>query len=104
MTSVPSDDEARVAEIDHDPVDCITDELKRANASGAVVAQEGDLDDLVGNMLAEGYTLDETVYVHGKRIRYLTRPERPLATTIQHRDPSQELFPLVDDDEDPEEV
>lgn len=103
MTSVPPDDEARAPEIDHDPVGCIVDELKRANASGAVVAQDGDLNDLVNNMLAEGYTLSETVYVHGKRIRYLVPPERPLVTTTQRRDPSQELFPLVDDDEDPEE-
>lgn len=72
---VASDEEvAWVSVEDHDPVGCIVDELRRGGASGAVVAQDGSLDDLVDNMIAEGYTLGETVYVHGKRIRYLIPP------------------------------
>lgn len=60
------------AHTSHGPAECIVKELKRAGATGAVVADGGDLDGLVANMLAEGYALGETVYVHGKRIRYLT--------------------------------
>ena len=84
-----------------DPVGYIVGELKRANASGAVVAQEGGLDELVENMLAEGYTLGETVYIHGKRIRYLELPGS--LTTHQWRESSQEVPALVEDRQDIEE-
>lgn len=66
---------APVVSAEPDPVECVIDELKRANASGAVVAQEGNLDELVENLLAEGWVPGETVYMHGRRIRYLTPPD-----------------------------
>lgn len=66
---------ARVAGIDHDPVSCIVAELQRAGAGAAIVAHGGSLDAEVRGMLADGYVLGETVYLHGKRIRYLVKPE-----------------------------
>lgn len=71
----PEQEAARVA--DHDPVSCIVAELQRAGAGAAIVAHEGSLDVEVRGMLADGFVLGETVYLHGKRIRYLVKPEVP---------------------------
>lgn len=63
------------APVEHDLVGCIVSELQRAGAGAAIVAHEGSLDVEVRDMLGDGYVLAETVYLHGKRIRYLVKPE-----------------------------
>jgi hypothetical protein len=48
--------------------------LKDCRQVDAVIAQDGNADDLVASLMAAGWTYDGVEYVAGKRVRYLTPP------------------------------
>lgn len=55
-------------------VDALVSHLTECRKVDAVIAADGNADDLVSRMIADGWTYDGVEYVAGKRIRYLTPP------------------------------
>jgi hypothetical protein len=52
----------------------LADHLKNCRKTDAVIAGDGNLDDVVSTMLAAGWTFGGIEYVEGKRVRYLVAP------------------------------
>jgi hypothetical protein len=52
----------------------LVEHLKECRKVDVAVVKDGNADDLVARMIAEGWTYDGVEYVAGKRVRYLTPP------------------------------
>lgn len=52
----------------------LADHLKNCRDVDAVIAGDGNLDEVVNTMIAAGWTFDGVEYVEGKRVRYLVPP------------------------------
>jgi len=56
------------------PVDALVQHLVECRKVDAAVVSDGEADDLVAKMLADGWTYEGVEYVGGKRVRYLMAP------------------------------
>jgi hypothetical protein len=54
----------------------LADHLKNCRQVDAVIAGDGSLDEVVESMIAAGWTYSGVEYVEGKRVRYLSAPEK----------------------------
>lgn len=52
----------------------LADHLKNCRGVDAVIAGDGNLDEVVNTLIAAGWTFDGVEYVEGKRCRYLVPP------------------------------
>lgn len=52
----------------------LVDHLVECREVDAAVVVDGNADELVAKMVAEGWTFEGTEYVEGKRVRYLVPP------------------------------
>jgi hypothetical protein len=52
----------------------LADHLKNCRGVDAVIAGDGNLDEVVNTMIAAGWTFNGVEYVEGKRVRYLVPP------------------------------
>lgn len=53
----------------------LVEHLRDCREVDAVIAGDGDLTGVVGQLLAAGWTYSGTEYVEGKRVRYMIAPE-----------------------------
>lgn len=60
------------------PAEIIVDHLKNCTDARAALVVDGNADEIIERLHAAGWGLEEKVeYIGGKRIRYMTLPEKP---------------------------
>ena len=52
----------------------LVEHLRDCRKVSALIAGDGNLDHVVDDLIAEGWTFDGVEYVEGKRVRYLLPP------------------------------
>jgi hypothetical protein len=52
----------------------LADHLKNCRGVDAAIVADGNADELVARMIAEGWRYEGVEYVEGKRVRYLVPP------------------------------